>query len=79
MSIFLFFVSPPQTHLPGYVEQAGTLKAKGIEVVACLSVNDVFVTEEWGRAHNTEGKVRCGSCGVSGAKQEIFLVTLLSP
>lgn len=47
-----------KTHLPGFVEQAGALKAKGAQVVACLSVNDVFVTEEWGRAHQAEGKVR---------------------
>ncbi|XP_014648451.1 PREDICTED: peroxiredoxin-5, mitochondrial isoform X2 [Ceratotherium simum simum] len=45
-----------KTHLPGFVEQAGALKAKGVQVVACLSVNDVFVTEEWGRAHNAKGK-----------------------
>ncbi|KAF6334011.1 peroxiredoxin 5 [Rhinolophus ferrumequinum] len=45
-----------KTHLPGFVEQAGALKAKGAQVVACLSVNDVFVTEEWGKAHNAEGK-----------------------
>uniref|UniRef100_A0A8I6A9W7 Peroxiredoxin-5 n=1 Tax=Rattus norvegicus TaxID=10116 RepID=A0A8I6A9W7_RAT len=49
-----------KTHLPGFVEQAGALKAKGAQVVACLSVNDVFVTAEWGRAHQAEGKVRCG-------------------
>nr|AAF21016.1 peroxiredoxin V [Mus musculus] len=42
----------------GFVEQAGALKAKGAQVVACLSVNDVFVIEEWGRAHQAEGKVR---------------------
>lgn len=57
------------------MEQAGALKAKGAQVVACLSVNDVFVTEEWGRAHKAEGKVRRGSCRGSGARQEIFLVT----
>ncbi|XP_076414425.1 peroxiredoxin-5, mitochondrial isoform X2 [Peromyscus maniculatus bairdii] len=47
-----------KTHLPGFVEQAGALKAKGVQVLACLSVNDVFVTQEWGRAHQAEGKVR---------------------
>ncbi|XP_030189806.1 peroxiredoxin-5, mitochondrial isoform X2 [Lynx canadensis] len=45
-----------KTHLPGFVEQAGALKAKGVQVIACLSVNDVFVTAEWGRAHNSGGK-----------------------
>uniref|UniRef100_A0A8C8YN47 Peroxiredoxin-5 n=1 Tax=Prolemur simus TaxID=1328070 RepID=A0A8C8YN47_PROSS len=64
-----------KTHLPGFVEQAEALKAKGVQVVACLSVNDVFVTGEWGRAHKTEGKVRCGACRGFGAWQEIVLVT----
>ncbi|KAB0403404.1 hypothetical protein E2I00_007423 [Balaenoptera physalus] len=45
-----------KTHLPGFVEQAGALKTEGIQVVAGLRVNDVFVTEGQGRAHNTKGK-----------------------
>uniref|UniRef100_A0A8C0R0Q8 Peroxiredoxin-5 n=1 Tax=Canis lupus dingo TaxID=286419 RepID=A0A8C0R0Q8_CANLU len=45
-----------KTHLPGFMEQAEALKAKGVQVIACLSVNDVFVTEAWGRAHNSGGK-----------------------
>lgn len=57
-----------KTHLPGFVEQAGALKAKGAQVVACLSVNDVFVIEEWGRAHQAEGKVRCGAREGDGAR-----------
>nr|XP_008122662.1 PREDICTED: peroxiredoxin-5, mitochondrial isoform X2 [Anolis carolinensis] len=47
-----------KTHLPGYVEKAGQLKGKGVEIIACLSVNDVFVMKEWGNAHHAEGKVR---------------------
>ncbi|KAM3824847.1 peroxiredoxin-5, mitochondrial [Vipera latastei] len=47
-----------QTHLPGYVEKAGQLKGKGVEIIACLSVNDIFVMNEWGKAHKAEGKVR---------------------
>ncbi|KAL8184233.1 UNVERIFIED_CONTAM: Peroxiredoxin-5, mitochondrial [Gekko kuhli] len=47
-----------KTHLPGYVEKAGQLKGKGVEIVACLSVNDVFVMNEWGKAQHAEGKVR---------------------
>ena len=54
------------------MEQADALKAKGVQVVACLTVNDVFVTQEWARAHNAEGKVSCGSCRGSGATVEIF-------
>lgn len=55
------------------MEQAGALKAKGVQVLACLSVNDVFVTQEWGRAHQAEGKVRCGVCKGSGPGRR-FLV-----
>ncbi|XP_034281235.1 peroxiredoxin-5, mitochondrial [Pantherophis guttatus] len=47
-----------KTHLPGYVEKAGQLKGKGVEIIACLSVNDIFVMNEWGKAHHAEGKVR---------------------
>ncbi|NDJ00208.1 redoxin family protein, partial [Flavobacterium sp. LaA7.5] len=51
------------------------LKAKGIQVVACLSVNDVFVTEMWGRAHNTEGKVRllADPTGAFGKETDLLL------
>jgi peroxiredoxin len=44
-------------HLPGYVEQAGALKAKGIDTVACMAVNDVFVMDAWGKASNVGDKV----------------------
>ncbi|EPQ05630.1 Peroxiredoxin-5, mitochondrial [Myotis brandtii] len=64
-----------KTRLPGFVEQAGALKAKGAQVVACLSVNDVFVTEEWGRAHNTEGKIRllADPTGAFGKETDLLL------
>ncbi|CAH2325128.1 peroxiredoxin-5, mitochondrial [Pelobates cultripes] len=47
-----------KTHLPGYVEKNAELKSHGVDVVACISVNDVFVMTEWGKAHGAEGKVR---------------------
>ncbi|XP_068116465.1 peroxiredoxin-5, mitochondrial isoform X2 [Hyperolius riggenbachi] len=47
-----------KTHLPGYVSQAEDLKARGVEVIACISVNDAFVMSEWGKVHGAEGKVR---------------------
>ncbi|MEE3330780.1 MAG: peroxiredoxin [Myxococcota bacterium] len=36
-------------HLPGFVESATALKAKGVDTVACTSVNDAFVMDAWGK------------------------------
>jgi len=36
-------------HLPGFVEQAGHIKAKGVNAIACMSVNDAFVMDAWGK------------------------------
>jgi peroxiredoxin len=44
-------------HLPGYVQNAAALKAKGVDTIACLSVNDAFVMGAWGREHNAAGNV----------------------
>lgn len=41
-------------HLPGYVVSADELKAKGIDAIICLSVNDAFVMAVWGEAQNAE-------------------------
>ncbi|WP_416306589.1 peroxiredoxin [Neptunicella sp. SCSIO 80796] len=41
-------------HLPGYVALADKFKAKGIDSVICLAVNDAFVMEAWGKDHNAE-------------------------
>lgn len=45
-------------HLPGFLEQATAIKAKGVDDVVCLSVNDAFVMGAWGTANNAKGKVR---------------------
>ena len=37
-------------HLPSYVEKAGDLKAKGVDEIACVSVNDAFVMAAWNKA-----------------------------
>ncbi|KFO28445.1 peroxiredoxin-5, mitochondrial [Fukomys damarensis] len=70
-----------KTHLPGFVEQAEALKAKGVQVVACLSVNDVFVTGEWGKAHKAEGKVRllADPTGAFGKETDLLLDNSLVP
>jgi peroxiredoxin len=36
-------------HLPGYIKNAAAIKAKGVATIACVSVNDVFVMDAWGR------------------------------
>lgn len=41
-------------HLPGYVVSADELKAKGIDDIMCISVNDAFVMSAWGEAQNAE-------------------------
>ena len=45
-------------HLPGFVEQAAAIKAKGVDEVACLSVNDAFVMGAWGKDQGASGTVR---------------------
>ena len=45
-------------HVPGYVDHAAALKAKGIDEVWCVSVNDALVMGSWGRELGTHGKVR---------------------
>ncbi|WP_420142343.1 peroxiredoxin [Sphingomonas sp.] len=44
-------------HLPGFVEQADALRAKGIDEIVATAVNDVFVLDAWGKAAGAEGKV----------------------
>ena len=41
-------------HLPGYVVHANSIKAKGVDTIACVSVNDAFVMDAWGQNKNAE-------------------------
>ena len=42
------------THLPGFVVKADEIKAKGVDTIACLAVNDAFVMGKWGEAQNAD-------------------------
>ena len=42
-------------HLPGYIDKADELKAKGVDEIACTSVNDAFVLGAWRDANNADG------------------------
>lgn len=42
------------THLPGYVVNADKIKAKGVDTIACMAVNDAFVMDAWGKAQNAD-------------------------
>ncbi len=44
-------------HLPGFVEHADAIKAKGVDEIACTAVNDAFVMGAWGKVNGVEGKV----------------------
>ena len=44
-------------HLPGYVNSYEKYKAKGIDHIICMSVNDPFVMDAWGKSHNVGDKI----------------------
>ncbi len=57
-------------HVPGYLAHAGKLKAKGVDLIVCLSVNDAFVMEAWGRDQNVGDQIMMladGNCAFTQA------------
>ncbi|KAJ7549802.1 hypothetical protein O6H91_07G070200 [Diphasiastrum complanatum] len=46
-----------QQHLPGFIEKADELRAKGVDAIACIAVNDAFVMKAWGEGLGVEDKV----------------------
>ncbi len=51
-------------HLPGFVVHADDIKAKGVDKIVCMAVNDAFVMDAWGKANNAENLtvVADGNC-----------------
>ncbi|MCP4768653.1 MAG: peroxiredoxin [Gammaproteobacteria bacterium] len=45
------------SHLPGYVVSSDDIFARGVDLIVCLSVNDAFVMDAWGKQHNADERV----------------------
>lgn len=60
-------------HVPGYVAQYDQLKAKGVDEIWCMSVNDAFVMGAWGRDQNVAGKVRMMADGSADYTKKLGL------
>lgn len=52
-----------RNHMPGYVEKAGEIKAKGIDAIVVTAVNDVFVMDVWGKQSGCDDKIELISDG----------------
>lgn len=60
-------------HVPGYVAQFDALRAKGVDEVWCISVNDAFVMGAWGRDQGSGGKVRMMADGSAEFTKKVGL------
>lgn len=61
-------------HVPGYLKNHDALLQKGVEVIACVSVNDVFVMNAWGREQNTHNKIMMLADGAAAFANAVGLV-----
>jgi peroxiredoxin len=60
-------------HLPGFVQNAAEFKAKGVDTVACIAVNDAFVMGAWGKDQGTSDKVTMLADGAAAFAKAIGL------
>jgi len=52
-----FTATCSNTHLPGFIQMADDIKAKGVDTIACTAVNDVAVLTAWAKQSGAEGKI----------------------
>ncbi len=60
-------------HLPGFVQNADTMKARGVDTIACIAVNDVFVMGAWGKEQGTGEKITMLADGAAAFAKAIGL------
>jgi glutaredoxin/glutathione-dependent peroxiredoxin len=61
-------------HVPGFVQNFDALKAKGVDTIACVSVNDAFVMGAWGKDQNSGDKVHMLADGNGDFTRAVGLV-----
>jgi peroxiredoxin len=66
-------------HLPGFLQNADQFKSKGINTIACLSVNDAFVMDAWGKNQNVGDKVMMLADGSADFTKALGLELDLTP
>jgi peroxiredoxin len=63
-----------RNHLPGFLENADAIKAKGVDEIAVVSVNDVFVMDAWSKATGGDGKITFLADGSADFASKLGLV-----
>jgi glutaredoxin/glutathione-dependent peroxiredoxin len=66
-------------HLPGFLQNADAIKAKGVDTIACTAVNDVHVMNAWGRNAGADGKVLMLADGNGDFARAVGLEVDLTP
>ena len=66
-------------HVPSYVQNFDKLKAKGVDAIACMSVNDAFVMGAWGKQQGSDGKVQMLADGSAEYTKKLGLELDLTP
>lgn len=68
-----------EKHLPGFIDNASAMAAKGVSTIACTAVNDIFVLSAWGNARSADGKITMLADGNGDFATATGLVIDLSP
>lgn len=66
-------------HLPGYVEHAEAMFAKGVDAIGCVSVNDAHVMAAWGKASGADGKIDMIADPAAAASEAMGLAVVNTP